>query len=472
VATSLSRAIGSRAILLGDATLNIDSYEPDRQLAWVAHRTDDLFAIGPILRAMLVWPFVPFWLLWTVALGLKGSLNVQRPFWLRRVAWDGRGQRLVIRYGLWPLLFTGRKAVSFHLIERVVFDLEPSGEGDDEAVTATCTVTYGADRTLTWTQRFAGLQDGADAEDLVFRVARVLKRKTFTSRSGDGGARTIELFPSSDAAPDGEGEAERVPSRKRSVAELTARRAEREPLPDKRRPRKPGGQQAKRLRRLLSCRVLHWRAGKLITLRKSWDLMALFMAAAIAIPLLLVPAGFVALALGAFVLLPMMGVERLFDLVIPKDYALYLGGIAIGAGLITYLFHGALGFLREYGARRVQFDWSARLVTLKALTQRVDLAFEDVDAVLVRGPWDDDELPEGMPHWDTRDAIELQRRGSRAPLRLFEVSHTNGFFRLGHRSEQTEEEQQEELRKLATQIAGALGVPMRAVTYGTVVESD
>lgn len=449
--------------------MNIDTYEPDRQLAWVAHRTDDLFSIGHILRAMLVWPFVPFWLLWTVALGLKGSLNVGRPLWLRRVDWDGRGRRLVIRYGLWPLLFTGRKAVSFDSIERLVFDLEPSGEDDNEAVTATCTVTYGADRTLTWTQRFAGLQDGADAEDLVFRVARLVKRKYFTSRGGDGGAQTMELLSSSDEASDGEEEAKRIPTRKRSVAELTARRAEREPLPTKKRPRKPGGQQAKRLRRLLSCRVLHWRAGKLITLRKSWDLVALLMAAAIAIPLMLVPAGFVALALGAFILLPMVGVERLFDVTIPKDYALYLGAVAVGAGLIAYLFHSVLGFLREYGARRIQFDWSARLVTMQALTQRVALAFEDVDAVIVRGPWDDDHPPpEGLPHMDTRDAIELQRRGNRAPLRLFEVSHTVGFFRLASHRVQVEDDQKEELRKLGKQIAGALGVPLRFATYGTV----
>jgi len=447
--------------------LNIDTYEPERRLVWVAHRTDDLFTIGPILRAMFFWPLLPFWLLWTLVLGAKGSLHVQRPLWLRRVDWDGANGRLVLRYGLWPLLFTGRKAVALDGIDGVEVDLQP-GDEDGEAAAITWRVTYGSSRTLTWSQHLAGLQDEADAEDLVFRVARVLKRKHFQTRDGDDGGRTIVLLKSSDQGDADLGKVAKVPTRKRSVAELTARRADRAALPDKKRPRKPGGQQTQRLRRLLSCRVLHWRAGKLITLRKGWDILALVMAFAIAIPLLLVPAAFVALALAAFFLLPVVGIERLTDMVIPKDYVIYLGAAAIAAGLITYLFHSVLGFLREYGARRIRFDWSARLISLRALTERIELTFEDVDAVLVRGPWEEDELPEGMPHSDARDAIELQRRGSRCPLRLFEVRHTYGFFSFGEKYEQTMEEQQAELRKLGTQLAGALGVPMRTVPYGTV----
>ncbi len=440
--------------------MNIDTYEPDRQLAWVAHRTDDLFSVGPILRAILLWPLVPFWLLWTVALGLKGSLHLQRPLWLRRVDWNGRRQRLVIRYGLWPLFFTGRKAVSFSSIDSVSFDLEPQ---DDDAVRATCRIAYGASgggRTLQWSFRLAGLDEAADAEDMVFRIGRILKWKYYESLGDDVGTVKLELLrrrPSSKAS-DEDSAVQRIPTRKRSAERLEVRRAEREALPKKKRARKPTGEQQQRLRRLLSCRVQAWRAGKQIALRKGWDLLALVMAACIAVPLLLVPAAFVALALAAFILLPVVGLERLFDVVIPKSYLIWFGAIALSAGMLAYAFHSIRGFLRDYGARRILIDWSARLVSLRGWALRADLAFEDIEAVLVRGPWEDTEPAEGMPHYDTRDAIELERRGNRAPLRLFEVPHTR---------EQTEEKQAE-LRKLGTQIAGALGVPFRVTTFGSV----
>jgi hypothetical protein len=436
--------------------LNIDTYEPDRQLAWVAHRTDDLYSIGHILRAMFLWPFVPFWLLWTVALGLKGSLHLQRPLWLRRVVWDGGHQRLVIRYGLWPLFFTGRKAVSFSTIDSLSFDLEPP---DEDGVTATCRIAYGAaaggERRLAWSFRLANLDDAADAEDLVLRIGRILKWKYYESLSDDDGSVKLELLRQ---RPDEGSTAKRIPSRKRSAEQLAVRRADHGEPTEKKRPRKPNQQQEKRLRRLLSCRVQAWRPGKRIALRKSWDPIALVMAACIGVPLLLVPAAFVALALALFMLLPVVGLERLFDVIIPKNYLLWAGGIAVGAGFLAYGFHTIRGFMREYGARRILIDWSARLVSLRGLALHADLAFEDIDGVLVRGPWEDSEPEGGLPHYDTRDAIELQRRGNRAPLRLFEVPHTR---------EQTEDKQ-EALRKLGTQIATALGVPFRAGPYGSV----
>jgi len=251
---------------------------------------------------------------------------------------------------------------------------------------------------------------------------------------------------------------QRIPTRKRSAAQLEVRRSEHQEFPKKKRPRKPSNQQEKRLRRLLSCRVQAWRPGKQIALRKSWDPIALVMAACISVPLLLVPAAFIALGLALFVLLPVVGLERLFDVVIPKTYLLWFCGIAVGAGMVAYGIHVIRGFLREYGARRILIDWSARLVRLRGLIVRADLPFEDIDGVIVRGPWEETEPEEGMPHYDSRDAIEFERRGNRAPLRLFDVPHTR---------DQTED-RQAALRKLGTQLATALGVPFRVTTFGTV----
>jgi hypothetical protein len=416
--------------------VDLHSYQPEQSLVLTAPRKNDPFQVGHGLRAMLLWPLMPLWLLWLAILALRRDLRLDKPLWLRSMAWDGGLAELRVRFGLWPMHVTGRKRIRFERMKGIEL---AAGHGPDGGIELVATVEH-TGGSLRCRLDLARAFDLAAAEGLLLRIARVSGWRHFVRHPRDDGGVRLVLSRS----PSRDGQAGKALRRPRLGAGRKGSYRVAAP---------PSAEQQAALRRASSWRVASWRSGEAVVLRKPWDWRAVVTSLLLILPLSPVAAGFLLVGAGVFVLtLPtLLEAHGLVSLPSRPVAAVVLASLGLGA--LAMLVDVFRGYLREYGPRRLSIDWQSRTIQLTTPFERVALAFEDIEALVVRGPWPGE--PPTNVGYDVRPAIEIERRGADTPLRLVWIAYTRGHDRRDRQA----------LTDLAAAAADALGVPHRRRGY-------
>ena len=428
--------------------MDLLSYQPDRLLVLAAPRKNDPFRVAHGLRAMLLWPLLPLWLAWLVLLGWRRDLRIDKPLWVRSLEWDADRKELRVRYGLWPLHFGGRKVIGFEQLRRIELTASTDGDGVIELRAA----IEHAGGSLACRMSLARAFDLPAAEGLLLRIARVSGWR-HVSRHEDGDSVRVELAQTSTAT------ASTATASTATASTATASKPPKRPplgSKHKRHPARvapPSSEQQAALRRASSWQVTSWRGGEAVELRKPWDFRAVFVSLLLILPLSPVSIGFLVVGAGAFLLVLPTMLETWGLFVIPARPFAVVALVSVAVGALAMLLDVARGYLGEYGPRRVRFDWKSRTIEVSGPLQQVAVAFEDVEAVVVRGPWQRD--PPTHVGFDVRPAVELQLRGSDAPLRLLWIAYTRGHTTQDRKA----------LAAVATAAARALGVPRRRTGY-------